>query len=212
MTDDLIDRLSSDLRPVRTGGVVVRLGLALSAGGAVAFIGVAWLLGLRPDMARAVSSGMFWAKLAYTGAAATAGFLCIERLSRPAGKVGLRLAWLGLPLASLVGAAVIQLLDVAPGGGRHLVMGGSAMVCPGYIAATSLPGCLMLIWALRGLAPVRLRLAGAAAGLAAGGLAAAIYSLHCPESGAPFVAIWYTLGILLPAAAGALAGPRLLRW
>jgi hypothetical protein len=70
----------------------------------------------------------------------------------------------------------------------------------------------MLIGAIRGLAPVRLRLAGAAAGLTAGGLAAAIYSLHCPESAAPFVAIWYTLGILLPAAVGAVAGPRLLRW
>jgi hypothetical protein len=29
---------------------------------------------------------------------------------------------------------------------------------------------------------------------------------------APFIGIWYLLGMLIPAAAGALVGPRLLRW
>ncbi len=91
-------------------------------------------------------------------------------------------------------------------------MGHSARVCPWMITATAAPMFVALFWALRGLAPTRPRLAGAGAGLAAGGLGAAIYSLHCPEVGAPFVAIWYTLGILTPCAVGALLGPRLLRW
>jgi hypothetical protein len=29
---------------------------------------------------------------------------------------------------------------------------------------------------------------------------------------APFLAIWYLLGMLIPTALGALLGPRLLRW
>jgi hypothetical protein len=29
---------------------------------------------------------------------------------------------------------------------------------------------------------------------------------------APFIGFWYLLGMLIPAAAGALLGPRLLRW
>jgi len=29
---------------------------------------------------------------------------------------------------------------------------------------------------------------------------------------APFVAVWYVLGMLVPGMAGAIAGPRLLRW
>jgi hypothetical protein len=95
---------------------------------------------------------------------------------------------------------------------RHLVMGDSAMVCPGLIAAVAAPVFVTLFWAVRGLAPTRLRLAGALSGLTAGGLGALIYCLHCPESGAPFVAIWYSLGILAPCLAGALLGPRLLRW
>lgn len=65
---------------------------------------------------------------------------------------------------------------------------------------------------LRGLAPTRLRLAGAAAGFAAGSLGALVYSLHCPELAAPFLAIWYLLGMLIPTAIGAWLGPRLLRW
>jgi hypothetical protein len=92
------------------------------------------------------------------------------------------------------------------------VMGHSAMVCPWFIAATSAPLLVALIWAVKGLAPTRLRLAGALAGLTAGGFGALIYCLHCPEVGAPFVAIWYSLGILIPCLVGALAGPRLLRW
>ena len=48
--------------------------------------------------------------------------------------------------------------------------------------------------------------------LTAGGFGALVYCLHCPEVGAPFVALWYSLGIVLPSAVGALVGPRLLRW
>ena len=55
-------------------------------------------------------------------------------------------------------------------------------------------------------------LAGAAAGLLSGTGGALIYTLHCTEMAAPFLAIWYLLGILIPAAVGALLGPRLLRW
>jgi hypothetical protein len=68
------------------------------------------------------------------------------------------------------------------------------------------------MWALKGLAPTRLRLAGAAAGWLSGALAALVYCLHCPEIEAPFVGIWYLLGMSIPTLAGGLLGPRLLRW
>ena len=38
------------------------------------------------------------------------------------------------------------------------------------------------------------------------------YSLHCPEMGVPFWAVWYVIGMALPAVVGALLGPRYLRW
>jgi hypothetical protein len=68
------------------------------------------------------------------------------------------------------------------------------------------------MWALRGLAPTRPRWAGFAAGLFAGSLGALGYALYCPELSPLFVLVWYTAGVLLPAALGALLGPLLLRW
>lgn len=49
-------------------------------------------------------------------------------------------------------------------------------------------------------------------GLASGGIGAVVYSLHCPEMGAPFLGSWYLAGLLIPTAMGMLLGPRLLRW
>ena len=66
--------------------------------------------------------------------------------------------------------------------------------------------------AIRRLAPIHLERTGAAAGFAAGALAATLYGLHCPEQAAAFVATWYTLGIAGATAIGALTGRRLLRW
>ena len=69
-----------------------------------------------------------------------------------------------------------------------------------------------VLWAMKGLAPTRLVLAGAAAGLLSGAGGALVYALYCIEMAAPFIGIWYLLGMLIPAVAGALIGPRLLRW
>ena len=55
-------------------------------------------------------------------------------------------------------------------------------------------------------------MAGAAAGLLAGAVAALVYGLYCEESSAAFVATWYTLGIGACACFGALVGPKVLRW
>jgi hypothetical protein len=212
MSDAFLDGLSRDLRPTPKGFVIRRLAVSLVVGGVAAFVGVAGILGLRADMARAVLSSMFWIKLAYTGGMAAAAVWCVERLSRPAGDAGRRLPWLLAPLAAMGAMAAWRFGSAAPSLREALVMGSSAAVCPGLILITAIPVFVALVWALRGLAPTRLRVAGALAGLTAGGAGAAIYALHCPESGAPFVAIWYTLGMVLAGALGGLLGPRLLRW
>ena len=69
-----------------------------------------------------------------------------------------------------------------------------------------------MLFILRDGAPLRPALAGAAAGLAAGGLGAALYAAHCTDDSPLFVAAWYGVAIAAVAAAGALAGARWLRW
>jgi hypothetical protein len=104
-------------------------------------------------------------------------------------------------------------LLTAPAQNRsHLLFGTTAAVCPFLIALVAAPLFIAFLWFLRGLAPTRLRLAGAAAGFAAGSLGALVYSLHCPELAAPFLGTWYLLGMLIPTSLGAWLGPRLIRW
>jgi hypothetical protein len=92
------------------------------------------------------------------------------------------------------------------------MVGHSAARCPWAILALSIPALAGLVWALRGLAPTRLRLAGVCAGLLAGTIGAAGYALSCSEESAAFVAVWYSLGIALCGLLGGALGSRLLRW
>jgi len=212
MTDDFLDALAADLTPTAPGAATTRIIAALAVGALAAFVGMAVGLQIRPDLVGALSTGMFWMKLAYTGAIGLIAAAAAERLARPGYGAGARLAWLLAPVTLLFGMSLWRLAQALPGEVAPMIMGKSHLVCPWYIAAVSAPLFAAAMWAVRGLAPTRLRLAGGAAGLAAGGLAAAIYSLHCPETGAPFVAIWYSAGMLIPCILGALLGPRLLRW
>jgi hypothetical protein len=212
MTDELIDALSHDLAPRPGRRVGARLGSAIVAGGVATLVGVTLLLGLRPDMPAAAVSPMFWMKLAYPLAVAIVATACLERLVRPAGEPGRRVPWLAAPLLVMAVAAMAQLGMARPAVRGALVMGGSAMICPWLILACAAPLVAALVWAVRGLAPTRLREAGASVGLTAGAFGATIYALHCAEPGAAFVLLWYSLGMVVPAGAGALAGPALLRW
>jgi hypothetical protein len=212
MTDEFLERLVRDLRPVGRAPVLRRLVIGLLAGSVVALAGVVMLLGLRPDMWLAIRSAMFWVRLGYTLTFAGLGLWCIETLARPAGDASRRLPWLPAPFTAIGTLAALQMY-LAPAPMRErMVMGEPASACPWCILLASLPVLAGLVWAMRGLAPTRLRIAGAVAGLTAGAAGASLYALHSPESTAPFIAIWYTLGILLVGAIGAALGPRVLRW
>ncbi len=212
MTDDLIGRLASDLRPTPRLVVMRRLALGAGGGAAASALLTRATLGFRPDMAQAAGEAMFWVKLAYVLALAGVALWACERLSRPDGLARGRIAWLLAPLLGILALAGWQLARAPASMRMSMMMGHSAHVCSWCILACSLPPLLGLIWAVRGLAPTRLRLTGTLLGLAAGGAGAAAYALHCDEATAPFLALWYSLGVAAPALVGWLVGPRLLRW
>lgn len=211
-TSDLIVALADHSAPVAPVAPGRRLMLATLAGGLVALVILGLWLGFQPVSA-AVQARWFWMKAAYALALAVAGFLMLTPLSRPGARIGLAgLVVAGVALAMMGSMATWRLVGAPPGVALELWLGQTWMVCPWRILALAIPVFLGLAWGLRRLAPTRLRLAGGAAGLLAGAVAAMVYGLYCEEFSAAFVACWYTLGIASCAFFGAILGPNVLRW
>ncbi len=211
-TDDLIDMLASgpDVAVARTP--IARHALLLLGALLMSGVLMAATLGVRDQLVQAALLPAFWLKVGFSVALAWAGWMAARRLSSP----GARTAWLPLLVAApvlLVWAAAAYALAQAPAEARADMFWGSTWrYCPLLIMLMALPVFAVSLHIMRELAPTRLRLAGAAAGLASGGAAAAVYCLHCPEISAAFVGFWYLLGMLVPTAIGALLGPRVLAW
>jgi hypothetical protein len=211
-TDDLIFALAADVEPVDPRAGHRRLLWAALAGVLIALPLMLWLLGLNPLLPEAARHPMFWVKFAYVAAVVAAAGVLISQLARPAAEPRRPAIAVALPFFAMWLLAGFALIEAAPGERMTLMLGSSWRSCSLVIAGLSLPALALTLWAVRELAPTRLRLAGAGAGLFAGSLAAFVYLFHCPELAAPFLAFWYVLGMLAPAALGAMVGPRLLAW
>jgi hypothetical protein len=93
-----------------------------------------------------------------------------------------------------------------------MVMGDQWLECLLSIPIIAIVPFAAFVWAVRRAAPTNLVRAGAFSGLVAGGVSAIAYALHCTDDLLPFVALWYGGTIVLCTLAGAILGPRLLRW
>lgn len=210
-TDDLIAQLSTRLEPVKNGAVTRLLLGAVVVGVAGSILMMLAMIGLRHDIAAAITSFGMWTKLVYTFAIAGFGFWLVERAGRPGAEMTRPALLLALPLLAILLLAALQ-MSAPDADMPGLVLGHSSRVCAFLVILTAFPTLAATFWALKRLAPTRLTLAGAGAGLFAGAAGAFVYCFHCTEGAAPFIAIWYTLGIVLTAGIGALLGPRFLRW
>jgi hypothetical protein len=211
-TDDLVAMLAASAGPVKPRATVRRYATALGWGAFGSLLIMVLLLGVRPDLRQAAFQPMFWIKLAFPLSLAAAALAASTRLSRPGVRLGGVPLVLAVPVLMIWMMAAWVLFGAAPDGRAALVLGNTWNLCPIYVALVSVPPFIAAMWAMHGLAPTRPALAGAAAGLLAGAMGAAIYALHCDEMQAPFLAVWYVLGMLIPTASGAVVGPRLLRW
>ena len=211
-TDDLIAALSTELEPARPRAVASRLALGLAIGAVVSAAVMMLWLGVRADLMHAMMTGPFWMKFAYAASVAALGFGLIDRLARPDGEGGVFGPLILAPLGAMIALAIYQLVEAPDDRRMAMMMGGSSEVCAFNIVILSIPVFAGLFWSLRALAPTRLTLAGGVAGTLAGAAGTFIYAFHCTESAAPFVAIWYTLGIAAVSFLGAIFGRVLLRW
>lgn len=211
-TEELVSLLATGAAPVPAHAVGRRYALGLGLGLPAALVLLLVTHGLRPDLPHVLVEWTFWLKFVFAGLLALAALVATERLARPGMRLGRVWAALAAPVLLLWLLAGAVLLEATPDQRPGLVLGSTWTTCPFSIALISLPLFAATLWILRGLAPTRLVLAGAGAGLLAGAMGTLVYALHCPESGAPFIALWYVLGIAIPTTAGALLGPRVLRW
>jgi hypothetical protein len=211
-TDDLVSMLATRIEPIDTKRTVLRYVIAISGGTAAALALTGGVLRFNPGLSREVFEPMFWIRECYCAALGLLGLIAVARLARPGIRLGFVPAVIGVVVLGMWTLGITVLLTAPLQRRAHLLLGTTATVCPFLIALVAAPLFIAFLRVLRGFAPTRLRLAGAAAGFAAGSLGALIYSLHCPELAAPFLGTWYLLGMLIPTSLGAWLGPRLMRW
>jgi hypothetical protein len=156
-------------------------------------------LGVRSDLGQVALMPILWIKLAFPASLAVVGLVAAERLSpghAPGGRLG-RAGGAGA-VGVVSGHLGIRQCGIRPASGTRL-------------------------WQYLGFLPIQHRhafttcfyrrfLGDERAGTDASGTRWCRGRFHCPEMAAPFLGIWYVAGMAIPALAGALLGPRLLRW
>ncbi|CAM8846637.1 DUF1109 domain-containing protein [Burkholderia pseudomallei] len=211
-TRDLVTWLATDLTPVDPGAVLQRLYHALLIGFAGSTALLVALYGIRSDMPQLILTTMFWVRFAFPLAVVFSATRLAERLGRPGARlcsVGLATA---LPVAAMLLATGGVLIATPPGYRLQLVLGTTWRTTVVDIVLLSLPPLAAALHAMKQLAPTRLVLAGAGAGLLAGAQALVVYSLYCAEMSMPFWGVWYMLSLMLTEALGAMLAPIWLRW
>ncbi|MCC5955048.1 MAG: DUF1109 domain-containing protein [Natronohydrobacter sp.] len=208
-TEDLISALAADTMPRAPVGQQLGSALLVAIGVSLAAFAVFW--GPRPDI---------WAAL---------GSFAVLKTLVPLAFVLLALAFAlamvhpgfphkrrGTALGALIAlAALTFMIALAREGQVGLVSAlstPSLVTCLLSIPALAMPLLAAAIWGLSSGASTRPRLTGATAGLVAGGVAAAIYSLYCDKDMMLFVLPAYATAIGTVMLAGALLGPRILKW
>lgn len=211
-TDQLIEILSTNLEPVKSGQHRKILTWALIGGGAAAFCVMLSTVGLRTELAGVSHLSFLGLKLLFTLSLVGIGKTLLGRLVHPGEKARKLVALTFLPFLVVGAAGAVALTLERPMAWGRMILGMNWATCLLCIPLFAVVPFALLIWALRKGAPTDLKRTGAMAGLVAGALGATAYAFHCPGDSVPFIAVWYGTLVALCALVGAMLGPRLLRW
>lgn len=210
-TEDLIKAISADARQAAMPTARVWW-IAGAAAAVIAFVVFELALGPRPDIAHAVETVRFLSKFVFTLALTATAFVVIRAASMPGTHAGRLAPWLLLAPALVAVGVVLELAALAPADWMPRLVGTNMYVCLTYIPVIGVGPLAVFLAALRHGAPTRPGLAGAVAGLLAGGLAATFYAAQCIDDSPLFVATWYTIAILGLAVLGGVLGRFVARW
>lgn len=209
-TEQLIQAMAADTEQNKPVEALMLPALALGA----AVSAVVFLLGMgvRSDLAEALTHLTVLIKQSLPWLVAIGGFGLALRLARPGAVLG---RW---PLV-LAGVAVVLVASILLEAAMlpaalwwPAMKGTSLLTCMISIPLMSIPIAAGVLWALRHGASTRPRLTGAVAGLTSAGTAAGIYAFYCNDDSPLFYGVWYVIAVLAVTAVCAALGPRLLRW
>jgi hypothetical protein len=210
-TERFIRALASDAR-LASPRLPAIFAAALTASCVIAALVFFSFLGPRPDMALAASTPRFLFKFVLTLGLAIAAIITAFAASCPGAPLKRLLPFLAIAPLLALAAVAADLVAVPPAGWASRWIGTNAEVCLTFIPLIGIGPLAVLLLAMRQGAPTRPGMAGALAGLVAGGIAATFYAAHCTDDSPLFVATWYTLAVAVLTMIGALAGSRVLRW
>lgn len=169
-------------------------------------------LGPRPDIAAAAETPRFLFKFVVTITLAASAFGFARASSRPGETWRKSAPYLAAAPAVLAAGVIVELFSVPPETWPTKIVGMNSLVCLAYIPLIGIGPLVIFMLALRHGAPTRPAMAGAVAGLLAGGIAATLYAAHCTDDSPLFVATWYTIAIAGLALVGAASASRFARW
>jgi hypothetical protein len=210
-TDGLIRALGADVGRPRfsLGNVLAAAGLLAIVVAAIVF-GAA--IGPRPDIAAAAGTMRFLFKFVVTALLAVTAVSALSALSRPQAASRRSIMLLAAAPLALLAAVALELAVMPSARWGTRLVGSNSLYCLSFIPLMGIGPLALFVAALRHGAPSRPALAGAVAGLAAGGIAATLYAAHCTDDSPLFVATWYTLAIAILTGLGAVAGRAFTRW
>ncbi len=210
--DRLIDRLVSDLKPVRPrrGGRDALIFAALCA----VELGLFLTLGpMRPDMPAAMDMPSFWWKLGSLGLIAALGATVAILSFDPARSPRRGLRWVVglfaccLAAGWLVDAARAGLPDLAARVNWH-----DGLQCVTKMVLLSIPAVVGLGLLMRRGAPTDRAGTAVAVGITAASWGAFVFVFACPYDDPLYIALWYTVGCGLVTLIARMLLPRLTRW
>ena len=209
-TDDLINLLVKDARiRVRFGRTFL---LALTAGVVISAILLLSTVGIRKNMSDMIETPRVMFKIGLTLLLAATATRLAFRMGKPGLSLRSSVLALGIPFVVLVAGIVTELLVIPRDAWGQSMEGHFSSFCLFFVPTLAIAPLAAILYSVRQGAPENPGTAGAVAGLAAGGIAAAIYAWHCPDDSPLFLVTWYSIGILIATGAGFLLGKRVLRW
>ena len=211
-TDDLIAMLGTNVEPVDRRRVVRTVNVAIAVGTAAAVVTAVFALGVRSGLTEPRNLVFLALKLAFTMGIVVLATNYLMKLARPGGERRVPVAFVALPFVGIMVLAAISLGSAPSTYWNKMIVGEQWLECLLSIPIIAIVPFAAIVFAVRRTAPTDLVRTGALVGLLAGAVSATAYALHCVDDTVPFVAVWYGGTIAICTIAGAMLGPRVLRW